>query len=251
MLMRNEGNPRSVASQRIGKALTDQAIDVLTAGKVETAVRERRDPAKCKGRRNARFERPAVEWLDSPRVESNEIVRKGLALLLAVLEHVTLHGEHEGRVAAGPYLFMGHQRAPDSDGVWSYVPAAGQGSLAARLHSDVRQIERLIAILVAGRVIKAWQPPAKDEHGKPLPPHLRGETYAYQMYSIAHVPAALALTIRRFTGTAKERAALERAELAGAPAAGTAAADGVDFGCPDDLHAQALARMRAGRDPPS
>jgi hypothetical protein len=201
-------NTRTICNQILGRELTDRALEVVTRGRFEDATRKR-IPSRKKGRYAgpcARRDRPLVTWLDAKdeRAEADSLVRRSMALLLVICEQIHLYGDNAGQ-ACNADLWLGQQRQRIGD-VWIYKPGADQGGLAARLGCDVRTLERTIAVLVAGRVLKAWQPPAAD--AAKLPKHMCGETYPYQIYRlIGGVPDCLAAHLRRWDEIARAKAA--------------------------------------------
>jgi hypothetical protein len=252
---------RALCSQALGRALADHLLEVACGFKLEHAARKRRarDQAqraaalRWKGREvkmRDTHDRELVQPRKIPHAERSEIVRRYVALICMIFDHVDVYGDNVGR-AAGADMFLGHSRTK-RDGEWSYCPKGAQGGIAARLGVDLRTVEQMIAVLVAGRVIKVWQPPAYDRTtGVTLPRELRGETYAYNMFSlVGGVPAALAGHVRRFEGIDKQRAAEE------SPAAAEPSSEAYDFaGAAEDAATDVralLERLRAeGADPPS
>lgn len=203
---------RTIVNEALGKQAADHVIETARYAVIEDAVRSRKDPAKCKARVNKRADRPLVSWRSSPRSEESEIVRRFVALVLMIAEHIILDGEKAGwaqhskeRRDLGT-LWIGQQRRKTSGREWLYVPKDQQGGLAARLDCDVRTIERMIAVLVEGGVLRnAWQPPADE-----MAPDRRGDTYAYQIYQLAEVPASLVARLRRWRAMELQAAGVER-----------------------------------------
>lgn len=202
----------------LSRQLTDQVIEVGSGFALEHAARKRRDPAaaaraakaRWKGRAEVKMrgthERPLVRVRQLPHAESSLIVRRYMALLCCIFEQADLFGDNRGR-AAGAGVFLGHTRTRPGGGAWAYLPKDAQGGIAARLKVDVRTVEQMIAVLVHGRILKAWQPPAFDrETGVALPRGLRGETYAYQMYAlVGGLPSTIVGHLRRWEGIDRQR----------------------------------------------
>lgn len=177
----------------VGREQAEHVIEVARAAKLENACRERRDPAKCKHGVNRSFELPPVEWLKNPRAANDIQTRQIAALYGMILEQVTLDGEHAGR-AMHKDLHLGKQRTQTDGGRWICVPKEQAGGLAKRLGVSLRTLEHMLAALVAGKLLKVWQPDADK-----VPAELRGAKYAYNAYQvIGGVPAAVAGHIRRF-----------------------------------------------------
>lgn len=260
-----EGSDRStarkLANQALGTQLADQAIEAGAGYKHENAARTRRDPAAAARAAKARWkhrevkshsthDRKLVEVRQVPHAEHSLIVRRYCALLCCIFEHADLLGDNRGR-AAGAGVCLGRTRSRPGGEASVYLPAAAQGGIAARLGVSVRVLEQMIAVLVHAHIMKAWQPPVIDpKTGVVLPAALRGETYAYQMYTLVDgLPAALAGHLRRWDGLDKQREAMaspariDGAELVEAPMSR------------DELERETSALTRALRDrgsgPPS
>jgi hypothetical protein len=236
--------------------LTDLVFSVVRQARFEDAARERipeRKSGKYKGP-CARADRPLVTWLDpdQQRRESHELVRRSLAFVLAICEQLTLYGKNAGK-ACHSGLWLGKQRRKVG-GQWQYVPGPEQEGLAARMGCDVRTLERTIAVLEGGRVIKAWQPPAAD-----VPAHLRGETYAYQVYTlVSGVPDCLAASLRRWDEVERQRAGKGKRRKTVAPALdasgdalAAAVADAVADAAMSDEALAAMAFVRGMNKPPA
>jgi hypothetical protein len=264
-LLRGDDLTRPTGNKALGRELADHAIEVGAGFKLEHAARRRRDPGVAARASGARWhdrpikmrdthKRDLVELREVPHLESAPIVRRFLALLCCLFEQAALSGDNRGR-AAGVGVFLGRTRMKQrgTADAWVYVPKERQSGIAARLGVDVRTLEQMIAVLVHGRILRAWQPPAYDRTtGVALPPGLRGETYAYQMYTlVGGLPDALAGHLRRWDGMSQQRAAeasparVDGAELGGG-GDGEPAAASFDAAAADEAF-----RRVTGHDPPT
>ncbi len=253
---------RALSSQAIGRELTDHVIEVGAGYKLEHAARERRDPqiaaraaAKRWPKREVKMrdtrDRPLVELRQIPHAERAALVRLYVALLCCLFECADLFGENQGR-AAGRGVFLGNARTK-REGQWVYNPKKSQSGIAARLGVPVRKLEQMIAVLVHGRVLRAWQPPAFDpKTGEALPPELRGDTYAYQMYElVGGLPPAIAGHLRRWEGLDRQRAALASPARAESDGAELIESPTAAFDARAEAEAAADAYRRVtGHDPP-
>lgn len=247
---------RALSNQALGRELTAKVIPAASGSKLEHAARERRSPQEAEHAARKRWPgrvvqmrdthaRPLVQPRQVPLSEQSLLVRRFVALLCILFENADLVGDNKGR-AAGRGCCLGRTRA-QRDGVWTYVPKASQGGAAARVGVDVRTLEQMIAVLVNADILRAWQPPAYDQKtGVALPPELRGETYAYGMYTlVGGLPAALAGHLARWDGLDRQRAAAESPALA--DGAELIEPSGASF---DEQAAAAAYRIVTGHDPP-
>ena len=235
---------RKLGNVALGIETTDALIELGSTAKLEGAACSRRDVGEAQHAAALRWpgktitmrgthDRPLLEAREVPHQESHEIVRRFLRLYMLIMEHAALHGPYAGRAAGREVSVV---------------------ALAARLAIDERTAERMIGILVTGRILRAWQPPAFDRKtGVALPRWLRGETYAYKMYEpVGGLPPALAGHLRRWDGINKERAAAAspaRAELEQPTNGAGVDVDGAQEAAAADVVAL-LAKLRGGGPAP-
>jgi hypothetical protein len=241
-------NPIALCIAILGREFGAHVMFVLMHAVFETAVRARREFGKDRTLPNRRAELAPVTLRQHPVSERNETVRVALALLLMICEQVHVRGDRAGW-ACNVELWLGQQRRKRG-GEWEYVPKDEQGGLAARLGTDVRTIERALAVLQAGRILRAWQPPADE-----MPDHLRGDVYAYQVYALHELPDCLAYALRRWDDLAASRSRSSKGKPTAAVTKNPGELDRVDFGAVADagmaLYRAAIASRGQGPPAPS
>ena len=243
---RHQRDARAIAREALGGQLGDKVLRLARLAYVDGSARRR-----IAG--TARASRPRVRWEEGTHSERAQHVRRFVAFTLCLLERVNTT---TGR-AAHRKLWLGRTYSSSSDGKRAYVRGAHeQLGLAARIGVTVRTLEQYTAILVAGGVLKAWQPMERHEGKagvrapKSLPRTLRGEVYAYNHYQLTGpVPYQLQETLGRWYGRSRGEADATPRAWEPRPPAG-----GIEALRADDELAAAIAELGALFDdagPPS
>lgn len=175
-------SPRAVLREALGADAGDRVAQLALTANFENAVRTRE-----KG------DEPRVTWRRSER--RTEQLRHVATLVLHLAQRMSLE---TGR-AASARLWLGRTWRWEGERR-VYVRAESQGGLASLVGVCVRELERYLAVLQAGGVIKSWQPQESGARApESLPRHLRGETYAYQHYQwIGELPKVLREHLKRW-----------------------------------------------------